>query len=96
MNEIATELRREIPDAKVCYLAYYEGVAIPEDITPTEGVFLEYAPFERYLEPDTFAFAGEYLALVKTLLSFLVKKIPKCWNIGMTILFITEEQGTNS
>ena len=74
MNEIATELRREIPDAKVCYLAYYEGVAIPEDITPTEGVFLEYAPFERYLEPDTFAFAGEYLALVKNIIEFFGKK----------------------
>lgn len=77
MNEIATELRREIPDAKVCYLAYYEGVAIPEDITPVEGVFLEYAPFERYLEPDTFAFEGEYLELVKNIIEFFGKKDSK-------------------
>ncbi len=70
MNEIATELRKEIPDAKVCYLAYYEGVAIPEDVTPVEGVFVEYAPFERYIKPESFAFEGEYLQLVKDIVKF--------------------------
>lgn len=82
MNEIVRELRREIPDAKVCYLAYYDGVAIPEDITPEEGVFVEYAPFERYLEPDTFAFDGEYLELVKKIIDFFGKtdsKVLEYW-----------------
>ena len=77
MNEIARELRCENPDAKVCYLAYYEGVAIPEDITPEEGVFVEYAPFERYLEPDTFSLEGEYLELVKRIMEYFGKKDSK-------------------
>lgn len=77
MNEIATELRKEIPDAKVCYLAYYEGVAIPEDVTPVEGVFVEYAPFERYIKPESFAFEGEYLQLVKDIVKFFGKKNSK-------------------
>lgn len=77
MNEIITELRKEIPDAKICYLAYYEGVAIPEDITPNDGVFLEYAPFERYLKPETFAFEGEYLELVKNIIKFFGTKNSK-------------------
>ncbi|MBO5200645.1 MAG: DUF4838 domain-containing protein [Clostridia bacterium] len=70
MNEIAAELKKEIPDAKVCYLAYYDGVAIPEEVKPAEGVFMEYAPFERYIKPETFAFEGEYLELVKRLIKF--------------------------
>ncbi len=41
MNEIATVLRKENPSAKVCYLAYFDGVAIPDgEIRPAEGVFL--------------------------------------------------------
>lgn len=82
MNEIATEIRKEIPDAKICYLAYYEGVAIPENIKPVEGVFLEYAPFERYLHPDTFSFSEEYLSIVKKLVEIFGKtnsKVLEYW-----------------
>ena len=77
MNEIVTELRKEIPDAKICYLAYYDGVAIPEDVTPVEGVFVEYAPFERYIKPDEFSFEGEYLELVKRIIEFFGKENSK-------------------
>lgn len=78
MNEIAARLRQENPNAKVCYLAYYEGVAIPNgDIKPAEGVFLEYAPFERYTKPETFAFEGEYLQLVKDIIAFFGRKDAK-------------------
>lgn len=77
MNEIVTELRKEIPDAKVCYLAYYEGVAIPEDVTAEKGIFVEYAPFERYIKPESFAFEGEYLELVKNIINFFGKKNSK-------------------
>lgn len=77
MNEIVTELRKEIPDAKVCYLAYYEGVAIPEDVAPVEGIFVEYAPFERYIKPESFSFDGEYLELIKNIVKFFGKKNSK-------------------
>ena len=78
MNEIATELRKENPNAKVCYLAYYEGVAIPiGDITPAPGVFVEYAPFERYTKPDQFSWDEPYLQLVKDIVAFFGKKDSK-------------------
>lgn len=77
MNEIVTELRKEIPDARVCYLAYYEGVAIPEDVAPVEGIFVEYAPFERYIKPESFSFDGEYLELIKNIVKFFGKKNSK-------------------
>lgn len=77
MNEIVTELRKKIPDAKVCYLAYYDAVAIPEDIKPVDGVFVEYAPFERYIKPETFAFEGEYLELVKKIVDFFGRENSK-------------------
>ena len=71
MNEIAAALQEKKPDAKVCYLAYYEGVAVPDgDVRPAKGVFLEYAPFERYTKPETFAFEGDYLQLVKDIVAF--------------------------
>ena len=71
MNEIAAALQVKRPNAKVCYLAYYEGVAVLDgEIRPTKGVFVEYAPFERYTKPETFAFEGEYLELVKDILAF--------------------------
>ena len=37
-----------IPRARVSYLAYMDSVLLPEKISPCEGVFLEYAPFEKY------------------------------------------------
>lgn len=71
MNEIAAALQKKRPNARVCYLAYYEGVAVPDgDLRPAKGVFVEYAPFERYTKPDTFAFEGAYLQLVKDILAF--------------------------
>lgn len=78
MNEISIALRKEIPDAKVCYLAYYEGVAIPDgDIKPAPGVFVEYAPFERYTKPDQFSWDEPYLQLVKDIVAFFGKKDSK-------------------
>ena len=78
MNRIAETIRREEPEAKVCYLAYYEGVAVPDgNLTPHEGVFLEYAPFERYTKPETLSFEGEYLERVRNLIRLLGSKNSK-------------------
>lgn len=48
-NRIIRKLRRVIPDAHFAYLAYFESVVTPEHVKPEEGVFLEYAPFEKYV-----------------------------------------------
>lgn len=47
VNEIVTKLRKEIKDAKLCYLAYYDSMPVPEKVKPCEEIFLQYAPFER-------------------------------------------------
>ena len=48
MNAIVSSLRQQQPNARVAYLAYYECVTPPTQVRPSPGVFLEYAPFERY------------------------------------------------
>ena len=48
VNAMQKEIRKYIPNAKVAYLAYVDTVVPPQKIKPEKGVFLEYAPFEKY------------------------------------------------
>ena len=48
LNRVAREIRKRIPDAMVAYLAYCDTVVPPEQVKAGEGIFLEYAPFEKY------------------------------------------------
>lgn len=48
LNAMLKEIRKSIPDAKLAYLAYIDTIVVPEKIKPLEGIFLEYAPFEKY------------------------------------------------
>ena len=47
MNRIIKELKKEIPDAQLAYLAYFGSMNVPTTVKPEKGIFLEYAPFER-------------------------------------------------
>lgn len=47
LNAMLREIRKHIPQAKMAYLAYYDSLQPPE-IVPAEGIFLEYAPMEKY------------------------------------------------
>lgn len=49
MNRIIKELRKEIPDAQLAYLAYHGAMPTPTQVTPEEGIFVEYAPIDRDL-----------------------------------------------
>lgn len=49
INAIANKLRDFRSDAKIAYLAYFDTVAVPTKVVPAENVFLEYAPFEKYV-----------------------------------------------
>lgn len=49
MNRILKELKKEISDARLAYLAYHDTMEVP-DGEAEEGVFLEYAPIERNFE----------------------------------------------
>jgi len=42
------EIRRHIPDARMAYLAYIDTIAPPSFAHSNRGLFLEYAPFEKY------------------------------------------------
>lgn len=48
LNRIAKELRQWKPEAKLAYLAYVDNV-VPPTVQPEENLFLEYAPFEKYV-----------------------------------------------
>ena len=47
LNHVVKRLRRENPNATLAYLAYFACIECPTVIAPEEGIFLEYAPFER-------------------------------------------------
>ena len=48
VNQMLRETRKYIPDARMAYLAYQDSLIPPVKISPENGVFLEYAPFEKY------------------------------------------------
>ena len=48
MRGMLDEIRRYIPDARMAYLAYYDSLIPPTCDVDTEGIFLEYAPLEKY------------------------------------------------
>ena len=47
-NRVIRRLSGEMPEAKLAYLAYFECVTPPKWVKPENGIFLEYAPFEKY------------------------------------------------
>ena len=48
VNAMQRAIRKRIPDARMAYLAYVDSIIPPKKTKPSEGVFLEYAPFEKY------------------------------------------------
>ncbi len=48
VNRMESEIKKYIPDARVAYLAYMDTVVPPTKVVANDGVFLEYAPFEKY------------------------------------------------
>ena len=76
MNRMLREIRRDDPEARMCYLAYYESLAVPETVKPDEGIFLEYAPIDRFRDLG-FDLSGENLRTLKALLDFFGRKDAK-------------------
>ena len=50
LNTIINALKKRFSDARVPYLAYFDTVELPESVKPADGIFLEYAPFEKYVK----------------------------------------------
>ena len=49
MKMMAREIKKFRPNARMCYLAYFEALNTPIAEAVTDEVFLEYAPFDRYV-----------------------------------------------
>lgn len=49
VNAMLQGIKRFKPEAKLCYLAYFDTTEVPENVLPEKGVFLEFAPFDRDL-----------------------------------------------
>jgi len=48
LNRMLKEIKKYIPDAQMAYLAYMDTILPPKSVVSDEGIFLEYAPFEKY------------------------------------------------
>lgn len=53
-NRLVRELKKQYPDARVPYIAYLSSLELPTRVKPEKGIFLEYAPMEKYVKkrPD--------------------------------------------
>lgn len=48
LNNILREIKNQMPDARMAYLAYMDTVVPPTHTDIEDGIFLEYAPFAKY------------------------------------------------
>ena len=48
INAMLREIKKKKPNARMAYLAYMDSILPPTSVLPENGVFLEYAPFEKY------------------------------------------------
>lgn len=48
LRAIIRKLREEIPDAMLAYLAYYSTLDVPASVESEEGIFLEFAPIDKW------------------------------------------------
>ena len=48
LNAMLSEIKKAFFDARMAYLAYMDSIVVPKKVKPIEGIFLEYAPFEKY------------------------------------------------
>ncbi len=72
MNHILRRLQKDDPEARLAYLAYFNCIDAPEKVRPEQGIFLEYAPFERDFHKPLESDAQS--APLKALLSFFGKE----------------------
>lgn len=48
LNAMIAEIRREKPNAQLAYLAYFDTLDLPQTVAPVDGIFLEYAPIDKW------------------------------------------------
>lgn len=80
LNAVLAEIRRHIPDACMAYLAYVDTIVPPQRVKAEKGIFLEYAPFEKYTAQNC-ANAAELIEreqrMIEPLMNFFGRKNAK-------------------
>lgn len=84
LKRMLREIRKHIPDATMAYLAYMDTVVPPEKAVVDDGIFLEYAPFEKYTASTECAaelIAREYAMIAPLMAAFggEVRKVLEYW-----------------
>ncbi len=69
VNAMANAVRKRVSGAKMAYLAYADSISPPEKVQAEAGVFLEYAPMEKY-KAGAEALAAEAEAMISPLIGF--------------------------
>lgn len=73
LNRIQRELRKKDPTTKLAYLAYFSSMEPPRKVLPEEGIFVEYAPYERDFTKPAECMKPEAIENIKALQQFFGK-----------------------
>ncbi len=76
LNRMIKYIKKEIPTAKMAYLAYYETLDVPT-VKPEDGIFVEFAPYERDFTKPASNMNQEHIEILVNLLSFFGKQHSK-------------------
>jgi hypothetical protein len=76
LNAMINHIKKEIPNAKMAYLAYYETLDVPS-LKPDDGIFVEFAPYERDFTLSAESMKDEHKVILKKLIEFFGKKDSK-------------------
>ena len=81
VNAMLKEIKKDRPEAKMAYLAYYDSMMLPENVKQDEDVFVEYAPISKYKKNAEEAAAKEKAMLADLLVHFGTKdsKVLEYW-----------------
>ena len=74
LNAMVRRLRKDDPEASLAYLAYVTAITPPETVKPEEGIFLEYAPYERKMDRPVSEMPESEIENLKDLLAFFGKE----------------------
>ncbi len=84
LNAMLKEIKKHIPNARMAYLAYMDSIVPPTSVQAEEGIFLEYAPLEKYTAkgPDAPMLIAREKEMIKPLLAAFSngpKKVLEYW-----------------
>lgn len=81
VNAMLKEIKKDRPDAKMAYLAYYDSMMLPETVKQDDDIFVEYAPISKYKKNAEEAAAKEKAMLADLLVHFGKKdsKVLEYW-----------------